>query len=83
MVGQKPPAVYSGNGTLTTSDASGYRNNTSGGLNNVGSNGNYWSYASNSQANARNLNFNAGGVYPLSNYYRAYGFSVRPCRELH
>ena len=63
--------------------ASGYRNYASGGLGNVGSYGYYWSYASCSQAHARYLYFSSGGVYPLSDYYRAYGFSVRPCRELH
>lgn len=61
--------------------ASGYRNYASGGLSYVGSHGNYWSYASSSQAYARYLNFGSGGVYPLGSYYRAYGFSVRPCRE--
>lgn len=63
--------------------ASGYRYNASGGLNNVGSRGYYWSYASGSQASARDLNFNSGGVSPLNGGRRAYGFSVRPCRELH
>ena len=62
--------------------ASGNRNRTSGGLNNVGSNGNYWSYASNSQANAYNLNFNSSNLNPLNNNNRANGFSVRPCRAL-
>ena len=63
--------------------ASGYRDNASGGLGNVGSYGYYWSYASSSQAGARYLSFNSGGVYPLNDNGRAYGFSVRPCRELH
>ncbi len=58
--------------------ASGYRNRTSGGLNNVGGNGNYWSAAANSRANAYNLNFNSGNVNPLNNNNRANGFSVRP-----
>ena len=58
--------------------ASGYRNRTSGGLNNVGGNGNYWSAAANSRANAYNLNFNSGNVNPLNNNNRASGFSVRP-----
>lgn len=60
--------------------ASGYRNLNSGALTNVGSNGNYWSFASNSQTNARNLNFNSGGVNPLNTNNRANGFSVRPVR---
>ena len=79
-VGSEPPAGHSGNGVLKSSDASGYRDNASGGLNSMGSNGNYWSYASNSQTNARNLNFNSGNVNPLNNNNRANGFSVRPCQ---
>lgn len=63
--------------------ASGCRSYASGGLNYVGSFGNYWSYASYSQALARSLRFYSGGVCPLDYGYRAYGFSVRPCRELH
>ena len=78
-VGQLPPTVYSANGALIAG-ASGYRANGSGGLTNMGGNGNYWSYASNSQANARNLNFNSGGLYPLNNNNRSNGFSVRPSR---
>ena len=78
-VGQEPPTVYSTNGTLIT-DASGYRANGTGGLTNMGGNGNYWVCAPNSQTNARNLNFNSGGVYPLNNNNRSNGFSVRPCR---
>ena len=62
--------------------ASGCRDLASGGLYRVGSSGYYWSYASYSQAGARNLYFGSGGVYPLYNDYRASGFSVRPCREL-
>lgn len=60
--------------------ASGNRNLDSGALANIGSNGNYWSFASNSQTNARNLNFNSGGVNPLNTNNRANGFSVRPVR---
>lgn len=78
-VGQEPPTTYPANGTLIT-DASGYRANDSGGLANMGGNGNYWVCAPNSQTNARNLNFNSGGVYPLNNNNRSNGFSVRPCR---
>ena len=62
--------------------ASGYRANDSGALTNVGSNGNYWTFAPNSQTNARNLNFSSGNVYPLNNSNRSYGFSVRPSREI-
>ena len=62
--------------------ASGYRSYASGGLGSVGSVGCYWSCASGSQAFARNLFFNSGGVYPLYYGSRAYGFSVRLCKEL-
>ena len=60
--------------------ASGYRANGSGALTNVGSNGNYWTFAPNSQTNARNLNFNSGNINPLNNNNRSNGFSVRPSR---
>ncbi len=73
------PTAYSSNGVLNTG-ASGYRSNDTGGLTNVSGNGNYWCYAPNSQANARNLNFNSGNVYPLNNNNRSNGFSVRPVR---
>lgn len=62
--------------------ASGYRNYASGGLYYVGSFGYYWSFASDSQASARILHFCSGGVCPLLDNYRAYGFSVRLCKEL-
>lgn len=79
MVGSEPPVAHPANGTLIEG-ASGYRNYGSGGLNNVGSNGNCWAFAPNSQTNARNLNFNSGNVNPLNNNERANGFSVRPSR---
>ena len=44
--------------------------------------GNYWTRMPDSQTSARLLFFNSGGVYPLYNLSRSYGFSVRPCREL-
>ena len=55
--------------------ASGNRNGT--GLNNRGTNGNYWSSSLNSQTNGYNLNFNASGVNPANNNNRFNGFSVR------
>ena len=55
--------------------ASGNRNGT--GLNNRGSNGNYWSASLNSSVNGYNLNFNSGGVNPANNNNRFNGFSVR------
>ena len=74
------PTPHSSNRPLINRGASGNRTNDSGGLNNVSSNGNYWTYAPNSQTNARNLNFNSGNVNPLNNNNRSNGFSVRPCR---
>lgn len=57
--------------------AAGYRNDTN--LNNVGSNGNYWSSSLNTSNpnNAYNLNFNSGNVN-WNNNNRNNGFSVRP-----
>ena len=60
--------------------ASGNRNGT--GLNNRGSNGNYWSASLNSAANGYNLNFNSGGVNPANNNNRFNGFSVRAVQHL-
>lgn len=60
------------------------RKNSNGTLNNVGSNGNYWSSTVNG-TNARNLNFNSGNANMNSNN-RANGFSVRclkDCSILH
>lgn len=59
--------------------ASGYRNG--GSLNNVGSNGNYWSSSLNESnpANAYNLNFNSDNA-DWNNDNRQYGQSVRPVR---
>jgi len=57
----------------------GYRNNSNATLNNVGSNGYYWS-STVSGTNARNLNFNSGGANMNTNN-RAYGFSVRCIKD--
>jgi len=57
----------------------GNRNNSNGSLNNVGSNGNYWS-GSVDGANSRNLNFNSGNANMNSNN-RANGFSVRCIKD--
>ena len=55
--------------------AAGNRSGTS--VNNVGSNGNYWSSTPNGATNAYNLNFNSGNVNPANNNNRYNGFSVR------
>ena len=49
--------------------------------NNRGGNGNYWSASFNSAVNARNLNFNGGGVNPQNNNNRYNGFTVRPVQH--
>lgn len=62
----------------------GNRNNSNGSLNNVGSNGNYWSSTVDG-TNSRNLNFNSSNANMNSNN-RANGFSVRcikDCKTLH
>ena len=46
--------------------------------NNRASNGNYWSSTWNSARNARNLNFNSGGVNPQNNNNRYNGRALRP-----
>lgn len=62
--------------------ASGYRAYGSGGLAGMGGSGYYWSFASDSQAYARSLRFDSGGLYPLYGNSRSIGFSLRPSREL-
>ena len=57
---------YVGSGTLWYAASSGY----------------YWSSAVISAASACLLSFNSGGVYPLCNGSRAYGFAVRPVRRI-
>ena len=54
----------------------GYRGYTSAGLNDLGSDGYYWSSTPNG-VNAYNLNFNSTAVNPANNNNRANGFSVR------
>lgn len=63
--------------------AAGYRNSDSGQLSYVGSYGFYWSSSpsSSSSYGAGYLYFYSGNVYPLDNYSRAGGFSVRCVQE--
>ena len=56
--------------------------NTNGGLNNAGTNGNYWSATQNSNAtNAYNLNFNSSSVNATNNNNKTTGLSVRCVRR--
>lgn len=61
--------------------ASGNRYSYSGGLNNVGSYGYYWSSSPNSTAYGYSLYFYSGGVNPSSSSNRASGFPVRCVQE--
>ena len=61
--------------------ASGFRSNNAGSLNNVGSDGYYWSAVPNNTNNGCNLYFNSGSVNPLDYGTRAYGFAVRAVSE--
>ena len=61
--------------------AAGNRNGTS--VNNVGSNGNYWSASYNNSNNAHNVNFNDTNLNTNNNNNRYNGFTVRlvcPCQ---
>ncbi|MCM1150791.1 MAG: hypothetical protein NC322_01970 [Alistipes senegalensis] len=63
--------------------ASGLRNNTTGDLWGVGTNGYAWSSSPTSgSANAGYLDFNPTNVNPLNNNNRAYGFPVRCVQHL-
>ena len=64
-----------------TLPAAGLRNYNNAALNNVGTNGFYWSSTVNS-TNSHYLNFNSGNVNPGNSTNRAYGFSVRCVAEL-
>ncbi|MFR9606825.1 MAG: hypothetical protein SNG97_06580 [Rikenellaceae bacterium] len=62
--------------------ASGNRNYTSGAMNNVGTNGNYWSASPSSETNGYNMNFNSSSVNPANTNNRSNGRQVRPVLEL-
>ncbi|MFR9589136.1 MAG: hypothetical protein SNF86_06990 [Rikenellaceae bacterium] len=62
--------------------ASGRRNYTSGEMNNVGTNGYYWSASPSSTTNGYNLYFNSSNVNPANTNTRSYGLQVRPVLEL-
>ena len=60
--------------------ASGQRNNSNGSLNNVGSNGYYWSASANDSNNGHYLNFNSSN-WNWNNNNRANGYPVRAVAE--
>ena len=64
-------------------EATGYRHRESGALTYVGTNGYYWSSSSGCAGSiyAGSLGFSSGGVYPLYNGRRAYGYPVRCVRN--
>ena len=59
--------------------ASGYRSNASGHIDNIDSDGCYWSYALSNQNNAYSLGFYSERVLPMCEDFSEYGFSVRLC----
>ena len=61
--------------------ASGFRYYNDGSLNNVGSNGFYWSAVAFNSYNGCYLIFNSGNVGPLNSGSRTYGFAVRAVSE--
>ena len=69
--------------TNTSGLPGGNRNNNNGDFNNVGNNGNWWSFSESSPTNAwyRNLNYNNGNAN-RNNNNKQYGFSVRCLRDL-
>jgi len=62
-------------GMFTSLLLAGNRNNSNGSLNNVGTNGNYWS-STVSGTNSRNLNFNSSNAN-MNDNNRANGLTVR------
>ena len=58
--------------------ASGRRSNSTGALENSGTNGNYWFASPKTATNGYNLNFNSTGVNASDNNSRAMGMPVRP-----
>ena len=61
--------------------ASGYRGSNDGSLGSVGRDGVYWSAVPSDTGSGCDLYFNSGGVYPLNNNARTYGFAVRAVSE--
>ena len=80
---KKGYTVTGPNGNSIFLPAAGYRCDNKGEPCCVGSEGDYWTKcpSKTSASYGRYLGFYSGGVSPLNNYYRAYGFSVRPVQE--
>ncbi len=66
--------------TVLEFPAVGYRNNSSGALNNNGTNGYYWASNQNNASNAYIMYFNSSNVN-TSNNNKANGYSVRCVRQ--
>ena len=62
-------------------EALGYRNTSTGIINDVGREGHYWTSGASSASISRVFYFYSGGVYPFDEYARSSGFSVRPVLE--
>ena len=76
--GDEPLAGERNTDGCTFLPAAGNRNNGGTSMNNVGSNGNYWSSQQYNSSNGQNFNFN-GSNYNLNNNNRNNGQSVRCC----
>ena len=61
--------------------ALGFRSNSDGSLYDVGYNACYWSAVPSNTYSGCDLYFSWSYVYPQDNYYRSYGFAVRPVSE--
>lgn len=77
LFGNPPPHLASG----YFLSGFGLSQQLDGTVNNVGSNGYFWSAVPNSTNNGRNLNFNSSNINPLNNNNRSNGFAVRPVQE--
>jgi hypothetical protein len=78
--GVKGMKVTGPNGNSIFFPASGCHGFSNGTLNNVGSNGYYWSDSDLNSSYAHSLNFNSGNWY-WGNYVRAFGFPVRAVQQ--
>ena len=68
-------------GSIVFFPATGRRDNSSGSVVSVATNGSYWVAGPVSTNYGRDLYFNSGRVSPLYYSSRSYGFTVRPAQE--